>query len=144
MNDFVRWFTGGAEYAYHTLAMCMDGDMLWVHAYVASGAYVFLSYLLIVAYFTRRYVKMRKTKFANAMMLGALVFLWCGMSGYLMSGMVSYYWPARRLETIMRVITGSVNIAWAYHLYKISFIEKVLKIDATLLDDRSITNAEPG
>ena len=144
MSGILRWLSGGTQHAYYALYLCMNGDTAWIYQYIASGVFVFFSYASVFVFFLWRYRKMRKTRFAKAMLFGAVVFFWCGISGYLMNGLVGYFVPLKRLEVFMRYFTGCVNIYWAYHLYKISFIETILSIDPQPANIKGESDANNG
>lgn len=127
MSELLRWFTGGADYAYTTLVMCMRGDMLWVWHLLASKTLIFASYMLVAHYLFRRWRTIRKTRFARTFLYGSLVFVNCA-SLHLLNGLESF-WPGRRLEALMGYSVAGINLLFVFNLYRIRALENILKIN---------------
>ena len=134
------WFTGGADYAYSTLLVCMGGDAAWARLLVASKVLIFLSYLLVARYLFGRWRVIRKTAFARTLLYGAAVFLNCG-AVHLLNG-VEYAWPARRLEAVLSFAVAGINVLYVLGLHRISALENVLKINVTRPTVGGVNRAE--
>ena len=139
-TELYQWFTGGADFAYSTLLICMGGDATWARLLVASKILIFLSYLLVARYLLGRWVVIRRLKFARFLLWGALVFLNCG-AVHLLNG-VEYFWPARRLEALLSFTVAGINILYVLGLHKVSAVENVLKLNVARPDNGGRRNVE--
>lgn len=140
LTALLAWATGGAGHAYATLVLCMDGDDTWARLLVASKGLIFASYLLVARYLFRRWRVVRRTRFARALLWGAVVFVNCG-AVHLLNGL-TYVWPGRRLEAVLSLSVALVNVLYVVGLHRLSAVENVLRINVTRPKDGGTRSAE--
>lgn len=127
MTDVLRWFTGGADYAYSNLLLCMHGDAVWARHLVASKLAIVASYLLVAHYLYRRWRAIRRTAFGRTFLYGSAVFVVCASVHLLVAA--EYVWPVRRLEALLGYFVAGINILFVINLYRITALESVLRIN---------------
>ena len=112
-TSLLRWFTGGADHAYMTLAHCMAHDRLWITITIVLDLAVASGYLWIARHWwqNQRLLKNVRAKAALGRMRN--IFIFCGLCGYLFIP-IKMVWPAWRLYDMFLVVL--VYFTWRYAL----------------------------
>lgn len=101
----IEFFTGG-ESSYFKLHECMRDDVWWIVTYCASKLGVCFAYFLFARICWRKFQKNRgkhNSRVAKGFLWLMLVFIFCGICGYLMP-VARLWWPAYRLEAVFDII----------------------------------------
>jgi signal transduction histidine kinase len=96
-----------------TLVHCMGHDYFWIAVTVALDVSVALGYVLIALHWRRNERRLRDSAAKSALGSMKLIFLFCGLCGYLFIP-VKMFWPAWRLyDGFLAVL---VFFTWKYAL----------------------------
>jgi signal transduction histidine kinase len=106
------WFTGG-PHQYHTLFMCMNGDVLWIAITVSLDLAVAIGYALIAMHWWKNQMHVPPTPARRALGNIRNIFIFCGICGYTFIP-IKMFWPGWRLYDIFLMVL--VYFTWKYAL----------------------------
>lgn len=110
MTDLLQWFAGG-DTPYMRLTHCMSEDTPWIVALVVARLLIFAGYCYICGYWYVSAKHVRDQRPRSALKMLAVVFWFCGLSGYLLPAL-SIVWPAYRLLTICHWALVAATLAF--------------------------------
>ena len=122
MSEFLAWFTGGANYTYHNLIHCMDGDYVMIGLVVAACIGVFAGYMMIAYKWSMAAKAAPDGEAKSALTDLKWIFLLCGICGYLWVVM-EVFWLAWRAYFIFLLALNFFT--WRYVLKSIKGLEQV-------------------
>jgi hypothetical protein len=120
-NGIVEWLTN--DYTYHTVKMCMAGDDLWIIARMGSNLAITVGYAFFAWHNWIEFRKHKKTWYSYGFLSLALVFLFCGLSGYLLD-FISYWIPMYRVATITRILDAVATWGLNYFVVTTPLLRK--------------------
>jgi len=110
LKSTLDWFAGGST-PYHTLYMCLQGDVPWIVAIVTLDLLVVTGYVVIALHWQRNQRLLPRTPARKALSDLRTIFLLCAACGYLFVP-IKLVWPAWRLLAILLVPLAFVT--WRY------------------------------
>ncbi len=131
MDSIIHWFTGGPQYHYHTLAHCLDGDLVVMSLAVLLCSGVFIGYWIIASRWSKAAGKSRASSARQALNDLKWIFILCGICGYLWV-LMETVWPAWRLYLFFLLALNFFT--WRYVLGSIKGLESVYRY----LEDRDM------
>lgn len=121
MEGFLKWFTGGEHYNYHTLFHCMDNDLVSITIAILLCLGVFTGYLVIAYRWYKAALSAPDSQAKQALNDLKWIFIFCACCGYLWVILESV-WPAWRLYIVF--LAGLNFYTWRYVL-RIESLESV-------------------
>ena len=118
----IDWLTNNGTY--HNMKMCMNGDTFWIVARMGSDLFISITYFMFACMNWNQFVKSDKNIMALGFMALAVVFFFCGISGYLLD-FFSYWIPTYKLSTITKIIDGFFMFALLYLSVSTPFLRRL-------------------